>query len=321
MIETLGHHRILARIGVGRMGELYRARDTRAGRTVAIRVVAEEIAGNPEERARFLAAARATAALSHPNIAALYEIGEAPGVLYLVSEFVPGDTLRSLIAGRALNPRHAIDHGIQIADALAEAHAEGLVHRDLRPGSIIITPKGIAKLVDVGLAGWTGGGLDRSRRLAGPAGEPAPIETLACMSPEQVLGAKDDERTDIFSLGAVLYEMLTGTPPFAATTATAVIEQVLNAQPPAPSTVNRLLPPELDTIVLRMLAKGLDQRYEAAATVAAELRSVAAILDVREEVSEPIPTLAAPPSRKGVVWLLALLLVLGLVAAYQFVSW
>src|SRR2546428_11334999 len=154
MLEALGHYKILGRIGNGRMGELLRARDTRAGRTVAIRIVTPEIAGDPLRRARFIEAARATAKLSHPNIAALYEVGEDQGHLFLVFEFVPGDTLKTAIAGRALNPRHALDHGIQLADALAEAHALGVLHGAIRPSSIIITPKGIAKFVDVGLGAW-----------------------------------------------------------------------------------------------------------------------------------------------------------------------
>lgn len=323
MLDALGHYKLLGPIGVGRMGELFRARDTRAGRTVAIRVVADEIAGVPGRRQEFLEAARATAALSHPNIAALYEIGEDQGRLFLVSEFVPGDTLRTLIAGRPLNPRHALDHGIQLADALADAHADGICHRDIRPGNIIITPKGIAKFVDMGLGAWTAGGAERERAagaLTGGLG--ATIEAVAYMSPEQLLGQATDERTDIFSLGAVLFEMLTGKPPFGAATASALVDQVLRAQPRPPSAIARSLPPELDTIVLKMLAKSLNHRYEAMATAAAELRSVAAILDVREGASEPMPVAVTSPrrSRTG-LWLTAALVALGLIAGFLLFPW
>jgi serine/threonine-protein kinase len=297
MLDALGHYKLLGPIGAGRMGELFRARDTRAGRTVAIRIVADEIAAVPGRRQPFLDAARAAAALSHPNIAALYEIGEDQGRLFLVSEFVPGDTLRTVIAGRPLNPRHALDHGIQLADALADAHADGICHRDIRPGNIIITPKGIAKFIDLGLAAWTAGG--------------ATIEAVEYRSPEQL---------DIFSLGAVLFEMLTGKPPFGAATASA--PGVQQQQQPPPSTINRSLPPELDTIVLKMLAMNLDHRYEAVATVAAELRSVAAILDVREGASDPMPIAASSGRRsRAGLWLTAALLALGLIAGLFLFPW
>ena len=141
MLEALGDYRILDRIGSGGIGDLYRARDTRLGRTTALRMVARHIADDPGRRGRFLREAQAAAALSHPNIAALYEIGEDQGHIFLVFEFVPGDTLKTLIGGRPMNPRHAIDVAVQLADALADAHAEGIVHRDIKPANIIVTPK------------------------------------------------------------------------------------------------------------------------------------------------------------------------------------
>src|SRR3954464_4423972 len=141
MYETLAHYKILDRIGAGGMGDVYRARDTRLGRTVAIKVVPAAVAADAERRERFRLEAQAAIALSHPNIAALYEIGEDQGALFLVFEFVPGETLSTMIAGRPLNARRAIDFAIQIADALAEAHSEGIVHRDIKPANIIVTPK------------------------------------------------------------------------------------------------------------------------------------------------------------------------------------
>src|SRR5262245_43204092 len=133
MLDAVGHYKFLGPIGAGRMGEPFRARDTRAGRTVAIRVIAGGIPDHPQRRRQLMADARAAAALSHPSIATLYEIGEQEGLLYLVSEFVPGDSLRTAIAGRALHPRHALDHGVQLADALAEGHARAVLHRDIHP--------------------------------------------------------------------------------------------------------------------------------------------------------------------------------------------
>src|SRR4051812_2953402 len=156
--SRLGPYEVLAAIGAGGMGEVYRARDTRLGRTVAIKVLPDDLAADADRRERLLREARAAAALSHHNIAALYEIGEDQGHLFLVFEFVPGKTLRAEIGGRPINPRRAIGFAIEIADALADAHAEGVIHRDIKPDNIIITPKEHAKVLDFGLATWTAGG-------------------------------------------------------------------------------------------------------------------------------------------------------------------
>src|SRR5436190_4580301 len=155
MIEALGHYRILDRIGSGGIGDVFRARDTRLGRTTAIKIVRDEIAADPDRRRQFLIDAQAAAALSHPNIAALYEIGEDGDRLYLVFEYVPGEPLARVIAGQPLHPRRALDLGAQIADALAEVHAHSIVHGDVRPANIIITPKEKAKILDAGLTAWT----------------------------------------------------------------------------------------------------------------------------------------------------------------------
>jgi len=165
MFETLGQYKILDRIGAGGMGEVYRARDTRLGRTVAIKVLASDVANDPARRDRFLREAHAAATLSHPNIAALYEIGEDQGQLFLAFEFVPGATLTNVIGGRPLNTRRAVDFAVQIADALAEAHGAGIVHRDIKPGNVIITPKDKAKVLDFGLATWTAGGHEREQAV------------------------------------------------------------------------------------------------------------------------------------------------------------
>jgi serine/threonine-protein kinase len=318
MLEALGQYKILGLIGIGRMGELYRARDTRAGRTVAIRVVADDIARDPVRRGRYLKDARAATTLSHPNIAVVYEFGSDQGHLFVVSEYVPGDTLKTVIAGRALNPRHAIDHGVQLADALAEAHAADVVHGDIRPDNIVITPKGNAKFLDFGLGAWTGSGTARSEAPAALASDTATAPgAVAYMSPEQVLGEHADYRTDIFSLGAVVFEMLTGAPPFSAANAGALAVQIVQARPPAPSALNPTLPTELDAIVLRMLAKSLDQRSESAASIAAELRSVAAILDVRDDAAEPVSTLvdSSRRSRGAGLWIMFAVLASLLAAA------
>ncbi|HEV2986526.1 MAG TPA: protein kinase, partial [Vicinamibacterales bacterium] len=322
MFETLGQYKILDRIGAGGMGEVYRARDTRLGRTVAIKVLTADLAGDQERRDRFLLEARATAALSHPNISALYEIGEDQGQLFLVFEFVPGETLKTAIAGRPLNPRRALDLAVQIADALADAHASGIVHRDIKPDNIIVTPKGNAKILDFGLAAWTSGGAEREHAATMMAtGVGTTLGTVPYMSPEQALGEDADERTDIFSLGIVLFEMLTGKVPFTGTTSTAVALQIVQAPAPVPSSVNPSVPREIDVIVGRALSKSLDLRYESAATMAAELRSVAAILDVRSNMSEPaVSTMANLPSRRSYGRSIAVAVLLACAAAGAWVE-
>jgi non-specific serine/threonine protein kinase len=319
MLETLGQYKILDRIGAGGMGEVYRARDTRLGRTVAIKVLPADVGGDPVRRERFVREARATAALSHPNIAALYEIGEDQGHIFLVFEFVPGGTLKSVIAGRPLNPRRAIDLAVQIADALADAHAEGIVHRDIKPANIIVTPKGAAKILDFGLATWTAGGAERDTAptmLATSAG--TTLGTVAYMSPEQALGEPVDHRTDIFSLGIVLFEMLTGRLPFTGSTPTALALQIVRADPPPPSAVNPSLPREVNSVVAKALAKSVDVRYESAATFGAELRSIAAILDVRTEATEAVRVVPASQRRAGRGvgdWIVPIIVVAALAAA------
>jgi serine/threonine protein kinase len=279
MLETLGQYKILDWLGEGRLGEVCRARDTRLGRTVAIKVLPAELAADPERREAFLRDARAASRLSHPNIAALYEIGEEAGHDFLVFEFVSGETLKTVIAGRPLNPRRAVDLAVQLADALAEAHAQGIVQRDIGTDNVIVTPRGSAKILDVGLAAWAPG-------------------ATPYMSPEQLGGGDHneiDERTDVFSLGVMLFEMLTGRLPWAGATPAAVAQQVVEAPAAAPSSVNRSLPRELDAVVAKALAKDADKRYQAA-TLAADLRSIGAMLDARSAAAEPMTL--APVARR-----------------------
>ena len=265
MFDTLAHYKVLDRIGAGGMGDVYRARDTRLGRTVAVTVVAEAIAHDPERRDRFIGDARAAAALSHPNIAALYEIGEDRGQLFLACEFVPGDTLAAVIGGRPMNPRRALTLGAQLADAIADAHASGIVHHDLTPANVIVTPKGNPKILGFGLAAWV---------AAGPA---------TYRSPEQLRGETVDLRTDIFSLGVMLYEMVSGTLPLTDRSS---------------SSARAVLPDDLDAVIAKAMAKRPVERYESAALMAEELRSIVARVDARQESIETVRTPVAVPSRR-----------------------
>jgi serine/threonine protein kinase len=243
MLEPLAHYKVLDRIGSGGLWEVYRARDLRLGRTVAIKLPTNVL---KNDRAAFLRDANAAIGLSHPNIAALYEVGEERGELFLVFEFVPGEPLSKIIAGRPLNPRRAVQFAVQVADALAEAHAIGIIHGAIEPDNIVVTPRGHAKVLDFGLAAWKVKGAARS---------------LAYMSPEQARGETVDHRTDTFSLGAVLYEMLVGSPPF-------------QGKIPAALTL-------VEPIVSRALEKGADNRFQSAAIFAAELRAVHESLEQR----------------------------------------
>ena len=200
MLDAIAHYKVLGPLGAGGLGEVYRARDTRVGRTVAVKVLPPEITRDPDRLRALLDAAKVAAAVSHPNIAALFEVGEDAGRQFLVFEFVPGDPLNALIEGRALNVRRAVELAIQLADALADAEALDLMHGDIRPATIVVTSKDRAKLMNFGLAAFTAGGA--SRRTAFPR----------YVAPEQAGGAVGDIRSDIFSLGAVLFEMLTGPP-------------------------------------------------------------------------------------------------------------
>ena len=218
-------------------------------------------------------------ALSHPNIAALDEIGGgAWSSRTSSSSSRPATRSRLVVAGRPLNPRRALDYAIQIADALADIHAQGIVHEDLKPDNIVITSKGAAKLLDVGLSRWTAGGAARRQAARRPdrSTRQRPRGTAAYMSPEQALGGPVDHRTDLFSLGVVLFEMLTGKPPFAvgATGGDSAADHAIDGA----RAERRAIAPfrrELDAVVARMLAKSLEARYQSAATVAADLRSVA----------------------------------------------
>jgi serine/threonine-protein kinase len=313
MLESLGEYKILERMGEGGIGDVYRARDTRLGRTVAIKVARADIADDPKRRSDWLNDARAAARLSHPNIAGLVEVADFENPPYLVFEFAAGDLLSAVVGGRPLNPRRALDYAIQLADALADIHAQGIVHGDLKPDNIVITSKGAAKLLDVGLSRWTAGGEARRRaaRKAETLDAATAARTVVYMSPEQALGGAVDHRTDIFSLGTVLVEMLTGHPPFPSEIPAAIPIHIMGSKVPGPSAADQTIPRELDRVVAKMLAKSLDARYSSAALMAADLRQVAGIIGVRSETAEmrdSMPRMQHAERRSMLGWLVALLI-------------
>jgi eukaryotic-like serine/threonine-protein kinase len=282
MDRTIAHYNLLERVGEGALGEVYRARDTKFGRTVALKLLSDASFTDAATRAALLEDARAAAALSHPNIAILFDVGEYDGGCYLAYEFASGVTLRQESGARAVHPRRVVELGVQIADALADAHAHGILHTDLRPETIVVTQKGNAKILDFGMAKWTRGGMTRACAVNGAdaLGSDA-ITTVSHMSPEQALGGQVDPRTDVFSLGVILYEMLTGRNPFAGASPAQTLLNVISAPVPVGSGS------DLDAIVLRAMAKEIDKRHQSAASFSAELRSVGAILDVRAGDSPP----------------------------------
>lgn len=287
MIDAVGQYKILEAAGDGPLGELFRARDTRVGRTVTVTVVADHIADDPLRREQFLRDARAAAAISHPNIVTLYEAGEHDGRVYLAHEYVQGHSLATLIGGRPLNPRRAIDLAGQIAEALADAHASGLIHGALTADAIVVTPKGHVKITDFGMAAFDG--RVAARNAASRAAQ----------------AARSPERADLVALGVILFEMLTGAAP--------------SPGAAVPSVVNRSLPREIDPLVTKSL--GIGGGYEAAATLAAELRALGAVFDVRQDAYDAASIARLGPASKGrrIGWI-AVALALAALAAWWYVS-
>jgi serine/threonine protein kinase len=282
--QSIAHYNLLEPIGRGALGEVYRARDTRVGRTVALKVIEPALIADETRRLALLDEARLAATLSHPNIATLFDVSDAAGVSYLAYEFAGGAPLRAAMGGRPMNPRRAVELCAQMADALAEGHAAGILHGDLRPETIVVTPKGSAKLLDFGMWRWSRGGL--TRRAAGRAPQSLPDEAAAVtayMAPEQALGGRMDGRADVFSLGTILYEMLTGRNPFIAASVSDTVMNIVRSTPAPPSSLNEAVPGDLDSIITRALAKDLEHRFQSAASLSAELRSVALALDVRSD--------------------------------------
>jgi len=282
----LGPYQIEAAIGAGGMGEVYKARDTRLNRTVAIKVLPAELNTDPELRARFEREARAVAALSHPHICTLHDIGTHDGTTYLVMEYLAGESLAERLLHGPLPLAQALDIGAQIAEALHAAHKHGIIHRDLKPGNVMLTSAGagrsgvaVAKLLDFGLAKLAGHGAEpAAAQLASVATRSAPLTTegsivgtLQYMAPEQVEGKPVDARTDLWALGAILYEMVTGKRPFEGTSAASLIGAILEREPAPIASLQPLTPPSLDRLVKKCLAKHPDDRWDGAHDLADEL--------------------------------------------------
>jgi two-component system LytT family response regulator len=296
LLETgsnVAHYRIVSRLGEGGMGAVYLADDTRLGRRVALKVLPVNVAADPERMHRFVQEAKLASALTHPNVAYIYEIGEDDGLRFLAMEYVAGEPLSVRLAGGPVSFTELVSVGIQVADALDDAHSKGIVHRDIKPSNLMLTPRGYVKVLDFGLAKMETPGVGNKDETQVMTSVGVVMGTVAYMSPEQAMGRDVDHRTDLFSLGVVLYEMATARLPFPGATPSESMARILGSQPDAMARFNYDIPESLDRVVRKCLEKDRERRYQSARELLVDLKNL------ERDASGARATVAAAPAPRN----------------------
>ena len=297
--KTLAHYRILQVLGSGGMGDVYLALDEKLDRTVALKILPSDVAADPDRMRRFVQEARAASALNHPNVAQIYEIGEAEGIHFIAMQYVEGITLNNRLNDKPLPVDEVVSIAMQVTDALTEAHARGVIHRDIKPANIMISNRGHVKVVDFGLAKFypqsTPESITAKISHDPPTRTGVIIGTIHYLSPEQAMGKQVDGRSDLFSLGVVMYQMATGKLPFGGETALEMMHNILRSDPDAPGRLNRKISPELERIITKSMEKDPERRYSSANEMLTDLQKLKRQID--SGVSDQIRPLAYFPRK------------------------